>query len=1284
MSTDELIASLCAGGRVDSDGEFTLDREQAREKLRTFQVAEPHRYVLHVVALAVLRGATRVRFEIETGELRARFDGEPLAAQDFEDLYSSSFAGSPRAAEQARQQLALAINAALALDPRHVQVTSGPPGARVRLTARHGAEDRIAAVVEGGEGTEIHVLQRVRPGLVVRFFRSARGALPELLALRERCRYSPIPIEVGGETIGGRLAIEAPGAVFEATQTDAAGRACVAALRPGRAPEVRLVRHGVWIESVSPEYLPPEAFAVVRDDRLATDLSATQAVRGDRFAGCVALAEATIELAIVAWLATLGGAVPAASRAGVRRIWRAWRRAQDPGAPLGRALAELPWWTDLFGRTLSLRQLRAAADAEGVVYFTSTTFAERLERWDETVVAAPRGPGGELNEDLLLLRELFAERVRDRTRELERAVRREANRRRWLARPTRPALPAGRYVRTASLEIGPIAGVIGLRAPGSGPATLRAIAEGHLVCELSLALPLAVDVALGGLEPDAEFDGPRRDERLALGLLAALDAALAMVETDMSSRTGDSLDEAELALGRRYLELRFDPGGPLAWLEAFGFTREAARKAVATDAGLGRICRPPAEVPLAALREPWLSECARLPTASGRALSLGAIALALERGQEVAWTGLHVRLPAIERIVLTLDAEARALAWRVFGARLRELAADEVQALVEEQQFLALPVEAPALPAEPCVAAVRVVDGAFEAVLGVLADRSGHPPLRARVRVLVRGRFVVERTIWAPLPGIRGALSFDRLRPTPDFSEVIEDEAWAAAERAIRGAVPRLAAATIEAVRAGAAPAWALADVLSASFPTAALRGAWDRLRATEGPAAAEEAYLCLLALATTVEPRELESALVRALAVPGSRVDPVALADRLGGRVDPRLGRAIGAALAAIRACCGAARTIADEVAGAAPELLALLELRRADRARVTVLELREAIARGETDALGRDAWIVGPAEASFLRRFFGEAAFGAVATTRERHGLPRAPADALVQVAVDGGGIVGALWLPCGVEEPACRVEIVEGDARRRVSLLPSLPLAGALRGEGVALQGFAARLTTAAREIVLEAAIELYQALLAREDAEASRAARRLDGRIGAARLPPGFAEVRERLGHRAAAAPREEVGGGSVLEAMFEALEAEAAEVGPRRDAGARTAAAIEPPPPVKPAEERLLEAICGELRALRELHDRLLSNFNLEHLRLATLDPGADPAVVGPDAVVLNAGHPLVQRAAAAFERDAAWIDVLASLVFTAFNVWRHEITDADEQEFHRLQLIRLAARGARA
>ena len=41
------------------------------------------------------------------------------------------------------------------------------------------------------------------------------------------------------------------------------------------------------------------------------------------------------------------------------------------------------------------------------------------------------------------------------------------------------------------------------------------------------------------------------------------------------------------------------------------------------------------------------------------------------------------------------------------------------------------------------------------------------------------------------------------------------------------------------------------------------------------------------------------------------------------------------------------------------------------------------------------------------------------------------------------------------------------------------------------------------------------------------------------------------------------------------------------------------------------------------------------------------------------------------------------VDILASLVFTAFNVWRQEITDADEHVFHQLHLRRVAGRHAR-
>ena len=56
----ELIAGLQSDAEFDSDGGFSLDREKAREKMRQFQLADPHRYVLLLVEAAVLRGATTI------------------------------------------------------------------------------------------------------------------------------------------------------------------------------------------------------------------------------------------------------------------------------------------------------------------------------------------------------------------------------------------------------------------------------------------------------------------------------------------------------------------------------------------------------------------------------------------------------------------------------------------------------------------------------------------------------------------------------------------------------------------------------------------------------------------------------------------------------------------------------------------------------------------------------------------------------------------------------------------------------------------------------------------------------------------------------------------------------------------------------------------------------------------------------------------------------------------------------------------------------------------------
>jgi hypothetical protein len=208
MSTEDLIAALQGGGRVDSEGSFTLNREKAREKLRTFQVAEPQKYVLHLVALAMLKKATKVHVRCDSDDVVVQFDGLPITAADLDDLYSSSFSAARTDEQRARQQLAVGLHAALALNPRWVRVTSGEGEAAVSMVARHGAADEIGGAMKGAPtGTEIRVKSRFRPGLVVRFVQQLRGALAEMTWLRERCRFSTVPIVMNGEPIAAGLRI---------------------------------------------------------------------------------------------------------------------------------------------------------------------------------------------------------------------------------------------------------------------------------------------------------------------------------------------------------------------------------------------------------------------------------------------------------------------------------------------------------------------------------------------------------------------------------------------------------------------------------------------------------------------------------------------------------------------------------------------------------------------------------------------------------------------------------------------------------------------------------------------------------------------------------------------------------------------------------------------------------------------------------------------------------------------------------------------------------------------
>jgi len=278
-----LVQGLRAAGRPDSDGEFSLDPAKAREKLRQFQLAEPHRYVLFLVEAAVLRGATKIEFFIDTDDMRMVFDGLPFGVDDLARIFVSLFA--KRVADRERQALralAFGVNAAMALRPRFVRVSSGAPGKASCLEVRPGKSEQLFAIDKHPGHTRIHVKSRLSMTLASEFIWSLGNAKTETVLLEGNCRWADTPIYVNDKLVSqqnyvphdsqGRLVL------------DELGLRGVAGLIPGAAEaSLCFLSNGVSISELNPAGLPPGFKAVVEAEDLSKDLSGGGFIHDDAF-----------------------------------------------------------------------------------------------------------------------------------------------------------------------------------------------------------------------------------------------------------------------------------------------------------------------------------------------------------------------------------------------------------------------------------------------------------------------------------------------------------------------------------------------------------------------------------------------------------------------------------------------------------------------------------------------------------------------------------------------------------------------------------------------------------------------------------------------------------------------------------------------------------------------------------------------------------------------------------------------------------------------------------------
>jgi hypothetical protein len=497
---EELIAGLVTDGQFDSDGGFSLDRDKAREKMRQFQLADPHRYVLLLVEAAVLRGATTIVFDIDADDMHMRFDA-PLSWADLDELYGALFVNRTSDEIRARRELALACNAVMALNPRWVKIESfvhGDEGPKsIAASLRSDAKDEILelrAPTRAFEDmprawTSIHVKERFRPGLLVRFLRDVGGSIPEEQLLRARCQHAATTITLDGVRISEGL----PSKLVCATTFETEHLRGVVGIDLARRDSsgVVLFSNGVHINTHELAESIDGLWYWVDSSRFRKDVSQGDIVRGDPAYEEMLQMLARGRDGVLGKLAerwhagefgddsepSLNEVFDLLRSCFVRWADANWLRS-DAG-PLGQ-LARMPLWRTVDRRWLSPVELVDQVDpVRGFMY---------TERDFEGVTPQGWGPIIHVldNEAEIAAIQRVYPQADSTTARLEREVPWELARRKWRSRPHALELPRGLYQHPITFEQGEYRGVVAVRA--GQLSDIRVLVDGCLLCEVELDL----------------------------------------------------------------------------------------------------------------------------------------------------------------------------------------------------------------------------------------------------------------------------------------------------------------------------------------------------------------------------------------------------------------------------------------------------------------------------------------------------------------------------------------------------------------------------------------------------------------------------------------------------------------------------------------------------------------------------------------------------------------------------------------------------------------------------
>ncbi len=383
---DELLGELRQAGRRDSGGGFTLDWRKAREKLRRFQLLDPHRWVAHAVAAGVANGATRIEVTTDSDDCILRFDGPFFGTVELENLFAYLLSEQPEQDPTGRlRELAIALNAAAALNPARVMLRSGST-----LLELKGLELSVSGLPRPSERNELHLRERVSWKVLRRF---VTGQAPEAQVLKERCGLAPVvlngkelfePVHMKAlATVQAGEAVPIVPASVHLSLPPEGCRGAVLGLLPHalegckQSGRVRFLRHGVLVCEEDVDLGPTWVQAVLDAPDLSVNVSHSGVVEDEKLRHLLIWLRSLVRLALTRLAGTspleeeaaavlrhaIGNEIKAADYSDA---WRTYRQS----------LVAAALWENQAGQPVDLRAALQAFEKEKCLWVTTGTWKE--------------------------------------------------------------------------------------------------------------------------------------------------------------------------------------------------------------------------------------------------------------------------------------------------------------------------------------------------------------------------------------------------------------------------------------------------------------------------------------------------------------------------------------------------------------------------------------------------------------------------------------------------------------------------------------------------------------------------------------------------------------------------------------------------------------------------------------------------------------------------------------------------------------------------------------------